>query len=111
VAFTKTGERLVGQIAKRQAALNPERTVFSIKRFMGRKYSEVTQEIKQVPYKVGAGPNDAVRVDIDASSIRREILRSSCASWQMTPRSISVKRLKKLSSQCLPILTTHSGRH
>jgi len=65
VAFTKTGERLVGQVAKRQAALNPERTVFSIKRFMGRKYSEVAQELTQVPYKVVPGPNDAVRVDID----------------------------------------------
>ena len=64
VAFTKTGDRLVGQVAKRQAALNPEHTVFSIKRFMGRKYSEVAQEIKQVPYKVVPGPNDAVRVDI-----------------------------------------------
>jgi molecular chaperone DnaK len=64
VAFTKTGERLVGQVAKRQAALNPEHTVFSIKRFMGRKFSEVAQEIKQVPYKVVPGPNDAVRVDI-----------------------------------------------
>ncbi|MCV5366121.1 Hsp70 family protein, partial [Escherichia coli] len=49
VAFTKTGERLVGQVAKRQAVLNPERTIYSIKRFMGRRYSEVTQEIKQVP--------------------------------------------------------------
>jgi molecular chaperone DnaK len=64
VAFTKTGERLIGQVAKRQAALNPEHTVFSIKRFMGRKFSEVAQEIKQVPYKVVPGPNDAVRVDI-----------------------------------------------
>ncbi len=59
VAFTKTGERIVGQIAKRQAALNPERTIYSIKRFMGRKYSEVTQELKQVSYKVVPGPNDA----------------------------------------------------
>src|SRR5712664_2293259 len=65
VAFTKTGERIVGQIAKRQAALNPERTIYSIKRFMGRKYSEVTEELKQVSYKVVPGPNDAVRVDID----------------------------------------------
>ena len=65
VAFTKTGERLVGQVAKRQAVLNPERTIYSIKRFMGRRYSEVTQEIKQVPYKVVPGPNDAVRVEID----------------------------------------------
>jgi molecular chaperone DnaK len=65
VAFTKTGERIIGQIAKRQAALNPERTIYSIKRFMGRKYSEVTEELKQVSYKVVAGPNDAVRIDID----------------------------------------------
>ena len=65
VAFTKTGERLVGQVAKRQAALNPERTIYSVKRFMGRKYSEVTEELKNVTYKVVPGPNDAVRIDID----------------------------------------------
>ena len=76
VAFTKTGERLVGQVAKRQAALNPERTVFSIKRFMGRKYSEVAQEIKQVPYKVVPGPNDAVRVDIDGKLYSPEEISS-----------------------------------
>src|SRR4051812_1065209 len=52
VAFTKDGERLVGQIAKRQAITNPESTVFSIKRFMGRKYEEVTEEAKKVPYKI-----------------------------------------------------------
>src|SRR6195256_4481505 len=76
VAFTKTGERLIGQVAKRQAALNPERTVYSIKRFMGRKYSEVTQELKQVPYKVVAGPNDAVRVDIDGKLYSPEEISS-----------------------------------
>jgi molecular chaperone DnaK len=76
VAFTKTGERIVGQIAKRQAALNPERTIFSIKRFMGRKYSEVTQELKQVPYTVVAGPNDAVRVDIDGKLYSPEEISS-----------------------------------
>ena len=64
VAFTKTGERLVGQLAKRQAILNPENTIYSVKRFMGRRYSEVTSEIRNVPYKVVAGPNDAVRFDI-----------------------------------------------
>ena len=52
VGFTKTGERLVGQVAKRQAITNPENTVYSIKRFMGRRYNEVTEEIKMVPYKV-----------------------------------------------------------
>jgi len=76
VAFTKTGERLIGQVAKRQAALNPEHTVFSIKRFMGRKYSEVTEELKQVPYKVVPGPNDAVRVDIDGKLYSPEEISS-----------------------------------
>ena len=61
VAFTNAGERLVGQLAKRQAVLNPENTIYSAKRFIGRRYSEVQAEIKNVPYKVVAGPNDAVR--------------------------------------------------
>ncbi|MGH9527064.1 MAG: Hsp70 family protein, partial [Terriglobales bacterium] len=52
VAFTKAGERLVGQVAKRQAITNPENTIYSIKRFMGRRYSEVSEEMKMVPYKV-----------------------------------------------------------
>jgi molecular chaperone DnaK len=64
VAFTKEGEILVGQIAKRQAVTNPENTVFSIKRFMGRRYDEVQQEIKLVPYKVVKAPNGDVRIDI-----------------------------------------------
>src|ERR1700716_306861 len=76
VAFTKTGEQIVGQVAKRQAALNPERTIYSIKRFMGRKYSEVTEELKQVPYKVVAGPNDAVRIDIDGKLYSPEEISS-----------------------------------
>lgn len=76
VAFTKTGERIVGQIAKRQAALNPEKTIYSIKRFMGRKYSEVTEELKQVPYKVVAGPNDAVRIDVDGKLYSPEEISS-----------------------------------
>jgi molecular chaperone DnaK len=62
VAFTKSGERLVGQVAKRQAITNPENTVFSIKRFMGRRFNEVQSEIKTVPFKVTAGPNADVRV-------------------------------------------------
>ena len=76
VAFTKTGERLVGQVAKRQAALNPERTIYSIKRFMGRKYSEVTEEIRTVTYKVVPGPNDAVRIDIDGKLYSPEEISS-----------------------------------
>ncbi|NLC32027.1 MAG: molecular chaperone DnaK [Clostridiales bacterium] len=65
VAFKKSGERLVGQIARRQAALNPHRTLYSVKRFMGRRFSEVVDERKLVPYKVVEGPNDSVRFDID----------------------------------------------
>ncbi|HEY0547093.1 MAG TPA: molecular chaperone DnaK [Pyrinomonadaceae bacterium] len=61
VAFTKDGNRLVGQVAKRQAVTNPENTIYSIKRFMGRRYDEVTEELKQVPYKVEAAGGD-VRV-------------------------------------------------
>jgi molecular chaperone DnaK len=64
VAFTKTGERLVGQVAKRQSITNPENTVFSIKRFMGRRYEEVNEEMKMVPYKVVRGDNGDARVDI-----------------------------------------------
>jgi len=65
VAFTKDGERLVGQVAKRQAITNPERTVYSIKRFMGRRYDEVGEETKLVPYKVVRAPSSDARVDID----------------------------------------------
>lgn len=71
VGFTKDGERLVGQIAKRQAVTNPKNTIFSIKRFMGRKTSEVTEESKRVPYAVVAGPNDLASVEVGESGIRR----------------------------------------
>ncbi len=64
VAFTKEGERLVGQVAKRQSITNPDNTVFSIKRFMGRRYNEVGQEIKLVPYKVVAGREDLAHVEV-----------------------------------------------
>ena len=63
VAFTKSGERLVGQVAKRQAITNPENTVFSIKRFMGRRSDEVSEEQKMVPYKVVRGENNDARVE------------------------------------------------
>src|SRR6516165_8527188 len=62
VAFTKSGERLVGQTAKRQAITNPENTVYSIKRFMGRRFNEVQSEMKTVPYKVVAGPGGEARI-------------------------------------------------
>jgi len=64
VGFTKSGERLVGQVAKRQSVTNPENTVYSIKRFMGRRFNEVTEEMKLVPYKVVAGENGDARVEI-----------------------------------------------
>src|ERR1700719_3544082 len=68
VGITKTGERLVGQVAKRQAVTNPENTVYSIKRFMGRRYDEVGEEAKRVPYKVVRGPHDDARVEIFGKS-------------------------------------------
>jgi molecular chaperone DnaK len=64
VAFTKTGERLAGQVAKRQAVTNAENTVYSIKRFMGRRYDEVNEEMKMVPYKVTRSSNNDARIEI-----------------------------------------------
>src|SRR5690349_20272172 len=64
VGFTKDGERLVGQVAKRQAVTNPTNTVFSIKRFMGRRTNEVGDETKRVPYKVVSGANDIATVEV-----------------------------------------------
>ena len=81
VAFTKTGERLVGQVAKRQAITNPENTVFSIKRFMGRRYNEVSEEMKMVPYKV-VPDGDRVAVEISGK--------------KYTPPEISAMILQKL---------------
>src|ERR1700680_3054690 len=65
VAFTKNGERLVGQVAKRQSVTNPENTIYSIKRFMGRRFEEVSQEMRLVPYKVVRGDNGDARVEIN----------------------------------------------
>jgi len=64
VAFTKDGESLVGQVAKRQAITNPENTIFSVKRFMGRRHDEVLEEAKKVPFKVTKAPNGDVRIEI-----------------------------------------------
>jgi molecular chaperone DnaK len=69
VAFAKSGERLVGQVAKRQAVTNPENTIYSIKRFMGRKFSEVSEEAKMVPYKVASGPNGDVQVEVEGKRL------------------------------------------
>ncbi len=82
VGFSKDGERLVGQIAKRQAVTNPQNTVFSIKRFMGRKMPEVTEELKRVPYAVKAGANDVASVEIQGK--------------RYTPPEISAMILQKM---------------
>jgi molecular chaperone DnaK len=84
VAFTESGERLVGTVAKRQAVTNPENTIFSIKRFMGRKESEVKEEETIVPYKVVAGPNGDVRIEVRGN--------------QYSPPEISAMILQKLKS-------------
>src|SRR3712207_6464605 len=68
VGFTKDGERLVGQIAKRQAVTNPQNTVFSIKRFMGRKMDEVRDEVSRVPYKVQGGGGNVASVEVQAKA-------------------------------------------
>jgi molecular chaperone DnaK len=92
VAFTKTGEQLVGTVAKRQAVTNPENTVFSIKRFMGRKFSSVSEEMKIVPYKVVEGPNSDVRVQVK--------------DGQFSPPEISAKILQKLKRDAEAFLGT-----
>jgi molecular chaperone DnaK len=69
VGFAKNGERLVGQVAKRQAVTNPQNTIYSIKRFMGRRFDEVNEETKLVPYKVERGDNGDARVDIDGKKL------------------------------------------
>jgi molecular chaperone DnaK len=84
VAFTKTGERLAGQVAKRQAVTNAENTVYSIKRFMGRKYEEVNEEMKMVPYKVTRSSNGDARVEISGK--------------EYSPPEISAMILQKLKS-------------
>ncbi len=84
VGFTKAGERLVGQLARRQSVLNPENTVFSIKRFMGRRFDEVTEERRRVPYTVKEGRNNEVRVAIPI------------AGKEFTPEEISAMTLGKM---------------
>ena len=84
VAFTKSGERLVGQLARRQAAVNPENTVFSIKRFMGRNFNEVDRERKMVPYRTVDGKDGRVEVEIQGQ--------------RYTPEQISAMILQKLKT-------------
>src|SRR5437016_47638 len=81
VAFTASGERLVGTVAKRQAVTNPQNTIFSIKRFMGRKEAEVREEESIVPYKVVAGPNGDARVEA-AGEQYSAAAPSTCPCWR-----------------------------
>src|SRR5476651_2550487 len=92
VAFTKTGERLVGQAAKRQAVTNPGNTVYSIKRFMGRKTDEVSEEQKLVPYTIKSGEGNAVRVDISGK--------------EYSPQEISAMILQKMKQTAEDYLGT-----
>src|SRR6202048_1521254 len=69
VAITKSGERLVGQVAKRQSVTNPENTIYSIKRFMGRRFDEVTDEMKLVPYKAVRGDSNDARVEVNGKKL------------------------------------------
>jgi len=95
VAFTKTGERLVGQVAKRQAVTNPENTIFSIKRFMGRRFDEVSEEMKMVPYTVTAAGND---------------VRVQALDKQYAPPEISAMILQKLKNAAEEYLGTSVAR-
>src|SRR5467141_1261690 len=86
VAFTKTGERLVGDAAKRQAVTNARNTIYSIKRFMGRKFSEVEEEKKRVPYKVVAGPGGDAYVEVEIDGKPK----------QFAPQQVSAEILRKM---------------
>src|SRR3982075_1317360 len=90
VAFTEDGQRLVGQVAKRQAILNSEATIYSVKRFIGRKWGEVDEEAKIVSYKVGTAPNDAVRFEVRGK--------------QYSPEEISALILRKLADDAAKFL-------
>ena len=88
VAFSKTGERLVGQAAKRQAVTNPQNTVFSVKRLMGRKYSEIQDELKRVPYKVVEAANGDAHIEVEVSGERK----------RFSPPEVSAMILGKLKA-------------
>src|SRR5438445_12212711 len=92
VAFTQSGERLVGTVAKRQAVTNPQNTVFSIKRFMGRKEAEVHEEEAIVPYKVVSGPNGDARVQVERDDA------GGGGAKEYSPPEISAMILQKLKS-------------
>src|SRR2546423_5147299 len=95
VAFTDKGDRLVGDPAKRQAITNPRRTIYSIKRFMGRRHNEVQAEEKLVPYKIVGGSNELVKVEIDGK--------------HFTPPEVSAMILRKFK-EAAEVYLWHTGR-
>ena len=97
VGFAKDGERLVGAVAKRQAITNPESTVYSVKRFMGRRYDEVPSEIKLVPYKIVTGAGDLASVQVEDKTY--------------TPPEISARQQVRPSSDNQPARLSKSARH
>ena len=107
VAFTDGGERKIGNPAKRQAITNPHKTIFSIKRFMGEKYSQVTSDIARVPYKVVKGDNDTPRVDIDGRLYSPQEI--SAMILQKMKKTLD-RKLQRLSSLFLHTSPTHSVR-
>src|SRR3954471_11003091 len=88
VAFTKSGERVVGEAAKRQAVTNPRNTVYSVKRFMGRKFDEIQEELKRVPYKVVKASNGDAAVEVEIHGKAK----------QFTPPEISAMILANLKA-------------
>ena len=98
VAFSKTGERLVGLVARRQAVTNPRNTIYTIKRFMGRKFEEVSGEIKLVPYEVFKGPNGDARVRAgDAEFAPPEISAMILQKMKQTAEDYRVRRSPRRS--------------
>ena len=109
VAITKSGERLVGQVAKRQAITNPENTVYSIKRFMGRRYDEVSEEMKMVPYKV-ASQGEGVAVVAqgkeytppEVSALILQKLKKAAEDYSGGPITVASTPPRRVHSACTP---------
>ena len=103
VAFTKSGERLVGEAAKRQAVTNSRNTVYSIKRFMGRKFDEVHEEIKRVPYKVVKTSNGDAAVEVEVDGKPKAIF--AAGNFRHDPRQAQSRRRNASGRE------DHAGRH
>ena len=121
VAFTKEGEILVGQVAKRQAIANPENTIFSVKRFMGRSFNEVSEEMKMVPYTVEKGSSNEVKIKIgdknysppEISAMILQKLKKSAEAYlgETVTRNARPRRtLEKLPDLMLSVLSMNQPR-